>query len=92
MVSAPSPTRTTYVPKNPPVGICELTRQHCRFPVDIEGEPLHYCGAEAIDGDSWCPYHAKVVRTSYRPTLAQRVHTARMRQKAHQVKVLRLTT
>ena len=62
-ISAASPT-----PIDPPLGgvaISDLKPHHCRWPVEVLGEPLRYCGKAKLEGV--CVYCAEHARMAYRP-------------------------
>lgn len=54
-----------------PVTLMELQEHHCRWPHDIPGEPMMYCGAASVLGFSYCfchwrmAYLASRLRTEY---------------------------
>jgi hypothetical protein len=50
---------TPSTPKRDPIGIMALLPSSCRWPVEIEGEPMLYCGAKALRGHSWCGEHCE---------------------------------
>ena len=43
------------------VGIVDLERHHCKFPVDRSYGPMLYCGHKVVSGESWCPHHYRRV-------------------------------
>ena len=42
---------------NNPVTLMESREHHCRWPVDRDGEPMMYCGADSVLGFSYCFRH-----------------------------------
>lgn len=42
------------------VGIVDLERHHCRWPVSGEGAAMRYCGGNAADGYPYCSRHCRM--------------------------------
>lgn len=41
------------------VALVDLEPRHCRFPIDVAGGPVKYCGLDKEpSGSSYCPHHA----------------------------------
>ena len=55
------PTAITLAPDvtpAPAVSIIDLEHHHCRWPVDVEGQAMHYCGQLRMNEDtSYCDLH-----------------------------------
>jgi GcrA cell cycle regulator len=43
-----------------PVTLMELQEHHCRWPHDIPGEPMMYCGAQKHPGYAYCARHCRM--------------------------------
>lgn len=39
------------------VALLDLAAHHCRFPVEIAGEPMRYCGRPKVTDSSYCHAH-----------------------------------
>jgi GcrA cell cycle regulator len=40
-----------------PIAWAALTKDHCRYIISLEGEPVLFCGANHIDGSTYCEGH-----------------------------------
>ena len=45
---------------NGPLTIIELEAHHCRWPVEVPGEPMLYCGEPKASGRSYCARHCRM--------------------------------
>lgn len=73
--------RKPYTPRKPqprPVEaftltILELRDGMCKFPSGEDMPPYRYCGAQSIEGRSWCPFHMERVFAPNQPARLPRV-------------------
>lgn len=65
-IPAPQEDQSVWIPKWPVVGIMELGRHHCRWPVGA-AEDKTFCGARKTKG-SYCAEHAAI---AYRPKIGE---------------------
>ncbi len=42
------------------VSFMQLERHHCRWPIDGAGGMMMYCGADTLEGGSYCPRHHRI--------------------------------
>ncbi len=42
------------------VSLMKLDKHHCRWPIDGAGGLMMYCGANALEGGSYCPRHHRL--------------------------------